>query len=259
MSRARFSSVAGGVEGSCHGLASPDMWLQPHPTQRTEISMQGLKAAIVPVTPFQQNCAILWDDSTKRATVIDPGGDVERILEAIGKLGVQVEKIVLTHGHIDHAGGAAALREALSTAEATLPIEGPDERDRFLLEGLAEQGRAYGITDSRNVLPDRWLVEGDKVTMAGREFEVFHCPGHTPGHVILFNAESRFAIVGDVLFRGSVGRTDFPYGDGSALLRSIREKLLPLGDDVAFMCGHGPGSTIGLERRTNPYVGKASS
>ena len=141
-----------------------------------------------------------------------------------------------------------------------IPIEGPDERDRFLLEGLAQQGRAYGIVDARDVMPDRWLAEGDKVNLIeGHEFEVFHSPGHTPGHVVLFNAAERFAIVGDVLFRGSVGRTDFPYGDGAALLRSIREKLLPLGDDVAFMCGHGPGSTIGLERRTNPYVSKATS
>ena len=223
--------------------------------------MQGLKAAIIPVTPFQQNCAILWDASTKRGAVIDPGGDVGRILEAVGKVGARIEKILLTHGHIDHAGGAAALRDALVSAAGpgnSIPIEGPDERDRFLLEGLAQQGRAYGILDARDVLPDRWLAEGDKVTMAGHEFEVFHCPGHTPGHVVLFNAAERFAIVGDVLFRGSVGRTDFPYGDGAALLRSIRDKLLPLGDDVAFMCGHGPGSTIGLERRTNPYVGKAT-
>ena len=223
--------------------------------------MQGLKAAIIPVTPFQQNCAILWDASTKRGAVIDPGGDVDRILEAVGKIGARIEKILLTHGHIDHAGGAAALRDALVSAAGpgnSIPIEGPDERDRFLLEGLAQQGRAYGILDARDVLPDRWLAEGDKVTMAGHEFEVFHCPGHTPGHVVLFNAAERFAIVGDVLFRGSVGRTDFPYGDGAALLRSIRDKLLPLGDDVAFMCGHGPGSTIGLERRTNPYVGKAT-
>ena len=153
------------------------------------------------------------------------------------------------------------MRDALVAAAGpgnSIPIEGPDERDRFLLEGLAQQGRTYGIVDARDVVPDRWLAEGDKVTMAGHEFEVFHCPGHTPGHVVLFNAAERFAIVGDVLFRGSVGRTDFPYGDGAALLRSIRDKLLPLGDDVAFMCGHGPGSTIGLERRTNPYVGKAT-
>ena len=194
--------------------------------------MQGLKVAIVPVTPFQQNCAIIWDEASKRGAVIDPGGDVERILDAVGKLGVAVEKIVLTHGHIDHAGGAAALREHLAAAggEDPVPIEGPDERDRFLLDGLAQQGRAYGIVGARNVLPDRWLVEGDTVTVAGHAFAVLHCPGHTPGHIVLFNLEAQFAIVGDVLFRGSVGRTDFPYGDTAALLRSIREKLFPLGD-----------------------------
>ncbi len=222
--------------------------------------MQGLKVAIVPVTPFQQNCAIIWDEASKRGAVIDPGGDVERILDAVGKLGVAVEKIVLTHGHIDHAGGAAALREQLAAAggEDPVPIEGPDERDRFLLDGLAQQGRAYGIVGARNVLPDRWLVEGDTVTVAGHAFAVLHCPGHTPGHIVLFNLEAQFAIVGDVLFRGSVGRTDFPYGDTAALLRSIREKLFPLGDEVAFVCGHGPGSTLGIERRTNPFAGEGA-
>lgn len=218
--------------------------------------MQGLKAAIVPVTPFQQNCAILWDDTTKRGAVIDPGGDVERILDAIGKLEVTVEKILLTHGHIDHAGGAAALKEALEAKGVQIPIEGPDQRDLFLLEGLERQGAAYGIAGSRNVVPDRWLVEGDQVTIGGHVFDVLHTPGHTPGHVALFCPEARFAVVGDVLFRGSVGRTDFPYGDSAALLRSIRAKLFPLGDDVPFMCGHGPGSTIGVERRTNPFAGE---
>jgi glyoxylase-like metal-dependent hydrolase (beta-lactamase superfamily II) len=221
--------------------------------------MSELKAAIVPVTPFQQNCAIIWNDATKRAAVIDPGGDVDRLLEAIGKLGARVEKIVLTHGHIDHAGGAAALKEALEAAgvegtKQSIPIEGPDERDRFLLEGLEAQGRAFGITGVRNVVPDRWLHEGDQIELAGQTFDVLHCPGHTPGHVVLVNAPARFAILGDVLFRGSIGRTDFPYGDHAALIRSIKEKLLPLGDDLAFLCGHGPGSTIGAERRSNPSL-----
>jgi glyoxylase-like metal-dependent hydrolase (beta-lactamase superfamily II) len=182
--------------------------------------------------------------------VVDPGGDVPRILAAIEKLGVTVEKILLTHGHIDHAGGAAALREAMG-----LTIEGPDERDLFLLDGLAEQGRAYGIAGARSVLPDRWLKEGDTVEAAGRSFAVLHCPGHTPGHVVLVDAEARLALVGDVLFRGSVGRTDFLYGDSRALLDSVRQKLFPLGDDIAFICGHGPGSTFGDERRGNPFVG----
>jgi glyoxylase-like metal-dependent hydrolase (beta-lactamase superfamily II) len=219
--------------------------------------MPGLKAAIVPVTPFQQNCSIFWDDSTKRGAVIDPGGDVPRILEAIAKLEVTPEKILLTHGHIDHAAGAMALKDALEAKRpgTTVPIEGPDGRDRFLLEGLEQQGPQFGIMDARNVTPDRWLKEGDTVTIGGAAFDVLHCPGHTPGHVVFVNREDRFAIVGDVLFRGSVGRTDFPYGDHAALLRSIREKLFPLGDEFAFLCGHGPGSTIGMERQSNPFVG----
>lgn len=218
--------------------------------------MPGLKAAIVPVTPFQQNCAIVFDDVSKRGVVVDPGGDAERILDAVGKLGVAVERILLTHGHIDHAGGAAALRDALGGGTSGLPIEGPHQADRFLLEGLERQGREYGIAGVRNVVPDRWLVEGDEVDIGGHAFAVLHCPGHTPGHLVFHSAADRFALVGDVLFRGSVGRTDFPYGDGPALLRSIREKLFPLGDEVSFLCGHGPGSTIALERRTNPFVGE---
>ena len=211
--------------------------------------MAELQAAIIPVTPFQQNCTLIWDGGSKQAWVIDPGGNVPRIQEAITTLGLHVERILLTHGHIDHAGGAAELRDALG-----VPLEGPDERDAFLLDGLAEQGRAYGMTDARNVRPDRWLQEGDAVTRGTHRFDVLHCPGHTPGHLVFADKASRFALVGDVLFRGSVGRTDFPYGDGAALLASIRAKLLPLGDDVSFICGHGPGSTIGVERRANPFV-----
>jgi glyoxylase-like metal-dependent hydrolase (beta-lactamase superfamily II) len=210
-----------------------------------------LRGAIVPVTAFQQNCTLLWDETTKRGAVIDPGGDVPRILEAIGKSGITVEKILLTHGHIDHAGGAAALRDALG---AQVPIEGPDLRDKFLLDDLATSGRGFGMTDARAVTPDRWLVEGDTVSFGGLVFQVLHCPGHTPGHVVFYNPENRFAHVGDVLFQGSVGRTDFAYGDHDALLRSITDKLLPLGDDVTFVCGHGPGSTIGAERANNPFL-----
>ncbi len=214
--------------------------------------MPELQAAIIPVTQFQQNCALVWDEVSKQALVIDPGGNVPRITEAIGTLGLIVERILLTHGHIDHAGGAAELREALG-----VPVDGPDERDTFLLDGLAEQGRAYGIEGSRDVTPDRWLHEGDTVALGEHRFDVLHCPGHTPGHVVFVNTAARFALVGDVLFRGSVGRTDFPYGDPAALLASIRDKLMPLGDDLAFLCGHGPGSTIGAERRANPYVAEA--
>lgn len=211
--------------------------------------MAELQAAIVPVTPFQQNCTLLWDSGSKQAWVIDPGGNVPRIQEAVTTLGLAVERILLTHGHIDHAGGAAELRKALG-----VPLDGPDERDAFLLDGLAEQGRAYGMADARNVRPDRWLREGDAVTLGSHRFDVLHCPGHTPGHLVFVDRASRFALVGDVLFRGSVGRTDFPYGDGAMLLESIRGKLLPLGDDVSFICGHGPGSTIAVERRANPFV-----
>jgi hydroxyacylglutathione hydrolase len=235
--------------------------------------MPELKAAIVPVTPFQQNCTILWQEPGKRAVVIDPGGEVPRILDAISKLGVQVERILLTHGHIDHAGGAAVLKEALEQAgatagtggsaatasiaegrRATIPIEGPDQRDRFLLQGLEAQAPTFGMAEVRNVLPDRWLAEGDEVQVGDQAFQVLHCPGHTPGHLVFVKPAARFAIVGDVLFAGSIGRTDFPYGDHAALIRAIKDKLLPLGDDFSFICGHGPGSTIGAERRTNPFV-----
>jgi glyoxylase-like metal-dependent hydrolase (beta-lactamase superfamily II) len=210
----------------------------------------ALRGAIVPVTAFQQNCTLLWDDETKRGVVVDPGGDVPRIQDAIAKTGITVEKILLTHGHIDHAGGAAALRDALGG----IPIEGPELRDKFLLDGLAEQGRGFGMTDARAVTPDRWLVEGDTVNVGPLVFQVLHCPGHTPGHVVFTNDAARFAHVGDVLFQGSIGRTDFPYGDHAALLRAIADKLLPLGDDVRFICGHGPGSTIGAERASNPFL-----
>ena len=209
-----------------------------------------MKIAVLLVTAFQQNCSILWDEDTMRAAVIDPGGEVARILAEIERLGVRVERIALTHGHIDHAAGAAALQEALGG----VPIEGPDERDKFLLDGLAEQGRSMGVADARPVTPDRWLHEGDTVELAGAAFDVLHCPGHTPGHVVFVNTPARFALVGDVLFRGSVGRTDFPYGNAEELMASIETKLLPLGDDLVFLCGHGPGSSIGAERATNPFL-----
>ena len=215
--------------------------------------MSALQAAILPVTPLQQNCTLLWDEATRRAWVIDPGGDVPRILQAIEELELGVERILLTHGHIDHAGGAALLREALPAA----PLEGPDSRDAFLLDGLQEQGARFGVAGARNVRPDRWLAEGETVSLGEHEFEVLHCPGHTPGHLVYVNRARRLALVGDVIFQGSVGRTDFPYGDTGALLDAIRDKLLPLGDDMQFICGHGPGSTIGAERRSNPFVAEA--
>lgn len=212
-----------------------------------------LRAAIVPVTPFQQNCTLLWDEETGAGVVVDPGGDVPRILAAIEQTGMRPERILLTHGHIDHAGGASALRDALGG----LPMEGPDQRDAFLLAGLAEQGRAFGMVDAQPVTPDRWLAEGDEVGFGPHRMRVLFTPGHTPGHIVFVHEEARFALVGDVLFQGSVGRTDFPYGDTGALLASIRDKLLPLGDDVTFLCGHGPGSTIGRERASNPFVREA--
>lgn len=211
--------------------------------------MSDIRAAIIPVTPFEQNCTLLWNDKTKKGAVIDPGGDLHRIRDAIAETGVTVEKIILTHGHIDHAGGAADLRDELG-----VPVEGPHEADKPLLERLPEQARVYGLDGVRAVTPDRWLNEGDTVTVGGMTLEVLHCPGHSPGSVVLFASQDRFALVGDVLFNGSVGRTDLPGGDGAALMSSIKTKLLPLGDDVTFICGHGPASTIGQERATNPFL-----
>ena len=216
--------------------------------------MGQLRGAIVPVTPFQQNCAILWDDETKAGMVVDPGGDVDRILAAIEQTGAAIHKIVLTHGHLDHAGGAAGLRDALTSKYgAPVPVEGPDRRDEFLLNGIASQAAGYGFVAS-NVTPDRWMEEGDVLTLGPHRFDVLHCPGHTPGSLVFVNTDARFALVGDVLFQGSVGRTDFPYGDTAALIDAIKTKLLPLGDDMSFLCGHGPGSTIGAERANNPFL-----
>ena len=214
----------------------------------------ALRGAIVPVTPFQQNCTLLWDSVSLAGAVIDPGGDVERILQAIDQNGVRVERIWLTHGHMDHAGGAAGLKQALLERGRDVTIEGPDFRDKFLLDGLAEQGRSHGITGASNLTPDRWLVEGETVSFGAHDFAVLHCPGHTPGHVVFVNHTQRLALVGDVLFQRSVGRTDFDYGDGAALIAAIVQKLLPLGDDFQFVCGHGPGSTIGAERISNPFL-----
>lgn len=211
--------------------------------------MTQARRLIIPVTPFQQNCVLLWSQTSKRGAVIDPGGNLADIQRAIGEAGMTVEKIWLTHGHVDHAGGAAELKEILR-----VPIEGPHRADLFLLERLAESGRAFGIAGARNVTPDRWLEEGDQVSVDDLVFDVLHCPGHSPGSVAFFNAPQRFAVVGDVLFRGSVGRSDIPGGDHETLIGSIKEKLLPLGDDVSFICGHGPASTIGHERATNPFL-----
>ena len=210
---------------------------------------KGLRAAIVPVTPFQQNCTLIWDPETMQGAVVDPGGDLDRIEAAIAEVGMKPEKILLTHGHIDHAGGAAEMRERLGG----VPIEGPHAAERPLLDNLEKQGEAYGI-EARPVTPDRWLADGDTVSVAGHTFEVMHCPGHSPGSVVLVNRPQRFALMGDVLFQGSIGRTDLPMGSHEALMNSIRTKVLTLDDDFAFICGHGPTSTIGQERRTNPFI-----
>ena len=211
--------------------------------------MTSIRIAILPVTPFEQNCSIVTCLATNRAAIVDPGGEVPRIRAALGELGVTPEKIVLTHGHIDHAGGAAELAEALS-----VPIEGPHRADEFLLLGLEGQARRFGLTDVRAVTPNRWLTEGDKVTVGDVSFDVLLVPGHTPGHVVFVQAAERVAIVGDTLFAGSIGRTDFPYGDHAALIAGIKTKLMALGDDVTILPGHGPTSTIGAERASNPFL-----
>ncbi len=214
-----------------------------------------LEVAIVPVTPFAQNCSIISPKASKRAVVVDPGGDVPRILEAVKKLGVTVERIWLTHGHIDHAGGAAELKQALGG----VPIEGPDLRDKFLLDDLPAKAREYGMLNVRTVTPDRWLSEGETLRLGELEFSILHVPGHTPGSLVFFNQANRFLLAGDTLFKGSIGRTDMPYGDPEGLVRAIQDKLLPLGDDVTFLPGHGPHGTLGEERIGNPYVGLEAS
>jgi hydroxyacylglutathione hydrolase len=206
-------------------------------------------AIIIPVTLFEQNCMLLWCETTRKAVVIDPGGEVPKIQAGIKQADVTVEKIWLTHGHIDHVGGAAELRDALK-----VPIEGPHIADKFLLDNVVSSGARFGMTGVRDFSPDRWLEEGDFVSIGELTFDILHCPGHSPGSVVYFNRQMRFAHVGDVLFNGSVGRSDIPGGNHATLIRSIKDKLLPLGDDVGFICGHGPGSSIGQERLTNPFL-----
>jgi hydroxyacylglutathione hydrolase len=208
------------------------------------------KLAIVPVTPFQQNCSLLRCEATGKGAIIDPGGDLDRIIATAKKLNMEPEKIFLTHGHIDHCGGTAELRKRLG-----IPVEGPQIEERFWIDQLPEQGRMFGFPHIEAFTPERWLEEGDTVSFGNVTLDVKFCPGHTPGHIVFFSLAERLAIVGDVLFQGSIGRTDFPRGDHPALIRSIREKLFPLGDDVAFVPGHGPMSTFGEERASNPFAG----
>lgn len=208
-----------------------------------------MKIAVVPVTPFQQNCSIIIDEASGKAAVVDPGGDLERVMDALAQTGATLEKILVTHGHTDHCAGAATLRK-----QTGVPIEGPQREDAFWIARLPESAARYGFPPAEIFEPDRWLEDGDTVTVGGITLHVRHCPGHTPGHVIFFSKEARLAIVGDVLFAGSIGRTDFPRGDHATLIESITQKLWPLGNDVTFIPGHGPASTFGDERATNPFV-----
>ena len=214
----------------------------------TEAATPPLRAGIVPVTAFEQNCSLIWCTTTMRGALVDPGGDLPKLKQALEKTGVTLEKILVTHGHMDHCGMAGVLAKELN-----VPIEGPHEGDRFWIEGLDDPAKRYGM-EGESFEPDRWLKDGDMVTVGDLTLDVVHCPGHTPGHVVFVHAPSRLAVVGDVLFAGSIGRTDFPQGNHQDLLDSITGKLWPLGDDITFIPGHGPTSTFGQERQTNPFV-----
>ncbi|WP_292257661.1 MBL fold metallo-hydrolase [Brevundimonas sp.] len=204
---------------------------------------------VVPVTPLQQNCTVVWCAATNRAAVIDPGGSVDAILAEIARRGLTLDRIWITHGHLDHAGGAAEMQE-----KSGVDIWGPHPDDQFWIDGIPQQGQMYGLPEARSFTPTRWLGDGDTVSLGETTWDVVHCPGHTPGHVVFINRAARFAQVGDVLFNGSIGRTDFPRSDHQALLDSVTKKLWPYGDDITFVPGHGPTSTFGAERRTNPFV-----
>lgn len=219
-------------------------------TDTEKTSQPPLSAAIVPVTPLQQNCSIVWCTKTNKGAFVDPGGDIDRLLEAVAETGCEIEKILITHGHADHAGAADELRERLG-----VPIEGPHIDDKFWIDDIPTSSAKYGFAGGRAFESDRWLVGGDRVTVGEVTFDVYHCPGHTPGHVVFHQPDVGVAFVGDVLFQGSIGRTDFPKGNHEQLIRSITQELWPLGDDTAFVPGHGPMSTFGHERETNPYVG----
>lgn len=212
-----------------------------------------MEFTILPVTPYQQNCSLVWDE-TGRAALIDPGGEAERLLTEVARRGLTLETILLTHGHLDHVGAAAEIR-----ATRGVPIVGPQRADAFWLDLLPQQAAMFGFPPIAAFTPDRWLEDGDTVEVGAIRFAVLHCPGHTPGHVVFYQPDARLAFVGDVLFKGSIGRTDFPRGDHTALLAAIRDKLFPLGDEVRFVPGHGALSTFGHERVENPFVGLGTS
>jgi len=211
--------------------------------------MSKLSIRIIPVTPFQQNCSIICDEETKQAAVVDPGGDLARIEVAIIEAGVTVEKIILTHGHVDHAGGAADL-----AAKLKVPVIGPALADKPVLDNIPNRAIMFGMPEAKSVTPDQWLKEGDEVQVGGVSFRVIEAPGHSPGSVVLFSAANKFALMGDVLFQNSIGRTDIPLGNHDTLMRSITHKILPLGDDVNFLPGHGSPSSIGQEKKSNPFL-----
>ena len=211
-----------------------------------------MQIRIIPVTPLQQNCSLIWDTKTGKAVFVDPGGDMAMLEKALQEFNLTLDRIWLTHGHLDHAGAAQALKDKYD-----VPIEGPHEDDQWLLDDIEAQGAKYGIQDGRNCQPDRYLKDGDMLKLGDEEFGVVHCPGHTPGHVVIYHDGARLAFVGDVLFQGSIGRTDFPRGDHQTLINSITQKLWPLGSDMRFVPGHGPMSTFGQERQTNGFVADA--
>jgi glyoxylase-like metal-dependent hydrolase (beta-lactamase superfamily II) len=216
------------------------------------MATDNLRLRVLPVTPFQQNTSLIWSEASKEAVFVDPGGEVDRLLGAAAEHDLKVVAVWLTHGHMDHAGAAAEIAERTGA-----PVIGPHEDDQWLLDSLQSQGESYGMNDARNVTPDRYLSDGDQLELGGLKFDVVHCPGHTPGHVVITQRDLRVAFVGDVLFQGSIGRTDFPRGNHAQLIESITEKLWPLGNDMQFVPGHGPTSTFGDERQHNAFVSDA--